>query len=379
MRKILRAGCLLVVALACLAVLAMLYTVQVRSTALAHGAALNQVTAWIPTSWDSERARNSWEAHQAHIQELSPVWYQLGESGDGTIERYDGACDTALVQEAHDGDALVIPLINNCYADGFDATPVSTVIHSSILRAVHVALLVSETLTCNYDGIDIDYESLDGTSDREPFSLFVEELAAALHAEGKLLSATVHPKTAEPGSWNGPRAQDWARVGAAADRFRVMTYAYSWQTGPPGPIAPLFWMENVAAFASSVVRSDKIYLGIHFYGLDWGAGPAAVLEWEGAQDLTTMHSATRQWAAENTAGRAIAEPWFTYTAGSTQHEAWYADGASVAARLHLVERYGLGGVAVWRLGGEDPANWTAIAAILHPASRLHLPLLLSYP
>ena len=64
---------------------------------------------------------------------------------------------------------------------------------------------------------------------------------------------------------------------------------------------------------------------------------------------------------------ALSEPWFTYTDDLGQsHEVWYADGASVAARLALVQRYGLGGIAVWRLGGEDPASWSAIATTLHP-------------
>jgi len=37
----------------------------------------------------------------------------------------------------------------------------------------------------------------------------------------------------------------------------------------------------------------------------------------------------------------------------------------LAARLRLAQQYGLGGIAVWRLGGEDPANWSAIGDALH--------------
>jgi hypothetical protein len=49
-----------------------------------------------------------------------------------------------------------------------------------------------------YDGIDIDYESLD-PADRDAFSLFVEELANALHAEGKVaLCRFVRAKNAQP-------------------------------------------------------------------------------------------------------------------------------------------------------------------------------------
>jgi len=375
-RKALRTGCLLTIALAGLTLLTALYAVQVRSTS----PPLNRVAAWMPTSWDAARARASWEAHRDQIQELSPVWYQLDAEADGSINRYGGACDSVLVEEAHTSGTLVIPLINNYYAGiGFDPSPVSTVVHSPTLRAAHIAALVSETLACGYDGIDIDYESLNGLDDREPFSLFVEELAQALHEEGKLLSVTVHPKTAEPGTWAGPRAQDWSRIGAAADRFRVMTYGYHWRTSPPGPIAPLFWMRDVAEFAIGEVGPHKVYLGIHFYGLDWGDGGATSLEWEGVQDLIAATGAQRRWEEVDAEGRHVAEPWFTYTVGSVQHEVWYADGESVAARLSLVREYGLGGVVLWRLGGEDPANWAFIAAALHPTGRVYLPLLVSPP
>jgi len=339
---------------------------------------LNRVAAWLPTSWDSARARVSWEANRDHIQELSPVWYQLDASGDGSINSYAGARDTALVDEAHAQSALVIPLINNAYAGtGFDPTPVSTMIHDPAHRAAHVTTLVSETLTYGYDGIDIDYESLNGLADRYAFSLFIEELAVALHDHDKLLSIAVHPKTSEPGPWDGPKAQDWRRIGAAVDRFRVMTYGYHWSTSEPGPIAPLWWMEDVMAFATSVVPPNRVYVGLHFYGYDWvdTSGNSAV--WESIQALINAYGAVPQWQGTDAWGRAVAEPWFTYTDSLGQpHEVWYSNGASIAARLELVREYGLGGIAAWRLGGEDPANWSAIATTLHPTSLIYLPIAL---
>lgn len=328
---------------------------------------LNRVAAWMPSSWDSVRAHASWENHRASIHELSPVWYQLDRSGSGVINAYDGARDTALVEQAHAQSTLVIPLINNSYNGvGMDAAPVSTMMHNPARRAAHIDTLVNEILTYGYDGIDVDYESLGGASDRDAFSTLVEELAAALHANGKLLSITVHPKTFEPGSWNGPQAQDWRRIGVAADRVRVMTYAYHGSASEPGPIAPLWWMEDVMRFATSVVPPNKVYAGIHFYGHDWTDGSSSSVTWETTHELTTTYGAIRKWQGSGGWRHTVAEPWLTYTDDAGQrHEVWYADGESIRARLGLVESYGLGGVVVWRLGGEDPANWRAIDAALH--------------
>ncbi len=354
---------LLIALFVCLLSLFLIYRAQSDSPP-----PLNRVAAWMPTAWDSNRARASCETNRVHIQELSPVWYQLDASGGGAINTYTGARDVALVDEAHAQFALVIPLINNHYAStGFDATPVSAMIHDPARRAAHVTALVSETLTYGYDGIDIDYESLNGLTDRDAFSLFVEELAGALHAHGKLLSIAVHPKTSEPGSWDGPKAQDWARIGAAVDRLRVMTYGYHWSTSESGPIAPLWWMDDVMEFATSVVAPNNVYAGLHFYGHDWVGSSGSGVVWEDVQTLVNIYGVTPQRQETDAHGRAVAEPWFTYTDSLGQpHEVWYADGASIAARLGLVQKYGLGGVAVWRLGGEDPDNWSAIAAVLNP-------------
>jgi spore germination protein YaaH len=325
---------------------------------------LNRVAAWMPSSWDGDRARASWEANRIHIHEISPVWYQLDSGGSGSINPYAGARDAALVEQAHAQGTLVIPLINNFYNGvGVDATPVSTVLHDPARRAVHIEVLVNEVLTHRYDGIDIDYESLNGASDRDGFSLFVEELAAALDAHGKLLSVTVHPKTYEPGGWSGPQAQDWKRIGASADRVRVMTYAYHGCTSEAGPIAPQWWMEDVMVHATSIIPPNKVYAGIHFYGHDWSDGSCESVTWKTARERSTAYAGFRQWEGSSGWGHDVAEPWFTYTdAAGQQHEVWYADGESVRARLALVEKYGLGGIAVWRLGGEDPAKWRAISA-----------------
>ena len=335
---------------------------------------LNRVAAWMPSSWDNQRAYTSWRAHQAHIQELSPVWYQLDRSGSGALVPYAGARDHTLVEEAHANGTLIIPLVNNYYADtNFDPAPVGAVIYNAAQRTAHIEALVDEVLAYDYDGIEIDYESLNGMQDREAFSIFIEELANALHAHGRLLSVAIHPKTAEPGPWEAPQAQDWARIGAAADRFRIMAYGYHWAGGDPGPIAPLWWMEEVLDLATALVPYHKVYVGLHCYGLDWSASGTSSLTWDSAQEIIAAYGIQPQW--EHSAGwrSPVAEPWFTYTdAAGIEHEVWYADQASIAARLALVEDYGLGGVALWRLGGEDPAIWEAIAVTL-PATETPLP------
>ena len=99
-----------------------------------------------------------------------------------------------------------------------------------------------------FDGIDIDYEILDA-ADREAFSVFIEELGDALHEQGKLVSVTVHAKTDDLGPWGGTQAQDWARLGKAADEFKIMTYDFHNGASEAGSIAPIDWVSDVLRYA----------------------------------------------------------------------------------------------------------------------------------
>ena len=51
--------------------------------------------------------------------------------------------------------------------------------------------------------------------------------------------------------WSGPQAQDWQRLGAAVDFFKIMTYDFHYSTSEPGPIAPLAWVDEVLDFAAT--------------------------------------------------------------------------------------------------------------------------------
>jgi spore germination protein YaaH len=43
---------------------------------------------------------------------------------------------------------------------------------------------------------------------------------------------------------------------------------------------------------------------------------------------------------------------------------WFATSRSLEAKLGLVQQLDLAGIAIWRLGGEDPQNWQVIRSKL---------------
>ncbi len=304
-----------------------------------------EVTLWAPYLGFLEQ--QTLVDNAGPIGEVNFVWYELDAGGSitGDVQSPQG------MEAARAAGLRIVPSIQNA---GFNREAVAAIIHDPARRAQHVQDLVALVTANGFDGLDLDYESLN-PEDRDDFSLFVEELAAALHARDKLLSIAVHPKTEEPGTWNGPQAQDYARLGAAVDEFKIMTYDYHWSTSEAGPIAPLDWVDQVLAYAATVVPPEKTYLGVPFYGYDWTGSTGEPLNWRQATKLASQNNAELQRDASS------GEAWFTY--GDGRHTVYFNDAETLRQRLQAAfERHpALAGVAIWALGGEDPENWTIIS------------------
>ena len=310
--------------------------------------------------WDQSRGFDAIVANADVFSEISPFWYHV--ASDGRVVPYttgSGATyeDAEILSFLQSRGILVIPTVANIVDGVWNGPLVSAIIADPALTATNITSLVDLAVARGYDGIDLDYEDLRAT-DRAAVTAFVEQLAAALHGQGKLLTINVYAKTSEPGSWDGPQAQDWWALGQAADEVRIMTYEYSWSTSAPGPISPIGWVTDVIGFARTAIQASKIMQGIPFYGYDWVGRTGTDLVWSGAMSLAAQYSATINWDS------ASESPWFEYVATSTRHTVWFENAASVAAKLTVTTAHDIAGVTLWRLGGEDPGNWTAIRSAL---------------
>ena len=307
-----------------------------------------QVSAWVPY-WDRARVHASFAAHIADLDQVSFFWYEV--QPDGSVGAFPGAEDTTLLTLARDHNLRVLATITN----DFDGPRIAALLADDEARAAHIQAIVSLVERMAYDGVDLDYEALPAEA-RDGFSALIESLAQALHAQDKLLSVAVHAKTDDQGTWHGPRAQDWARLGAAVDEFKVMVYDYHWGTSPPGPMAPLHWIDDVLTYAQKTVPAKKTWLGLPFYGRDWSEQQGKGLVWAGAEGLIQQHQPAIHRDPPS------GELFFSYTVGDMQHTVYIPDAQAIADKIRLARQRhpDIAGLAIWRLGGESPEQWAAI-------------------
>lgn len=230
------------------------------------------ISGWVPY-WAATDGRAGFSNAQVApmFKDVSPFFYSA--QPDGSIALVGSATQLKLtVDAAHAKGLTVLPSIT----DGSGQWMMATVILASVDgRAQHVQNIVDLVMAQGFDGIDLDYEGFafaDGSaswpSTKPVWDAFVTDLAAALHAKGKLLSITIPPTWMDTGVLRGYWVYDPQTMGAVADRVRLMVY--DWSVSSPGPISPMSWVNLVIAYNDPIVPNGKLQLGVPSYGRNWG-------------------------------------------------------------------------------------------------------------
>ncbi|SDH04968.1 glycosyl hydrolase family 18 protein [Pseudonocardia oroxyli] len=316
----------------------------------------SEVVAAVPY-WDLDDGLSSLARNRTAIDLVTPWWYGLAPDGTVVSDLPGGAAEEErALQVAREGGTRLLPTVASTHGGSWAPQVVRDVLHDDARLRAHVEALVALAASRDFAGLQLDYEDLDA-GDRGVFTEFVAQLAGALHAQNRQLYVTVHPKTDDAGYDGRNLAQDYAAIGRSADRIVLMAYDWHWQDSTPGPIAPDDWVEPVIRYAVTQVPPDKLMLGVGLYGYDWPAtGRGAPVVWREAMALAAAAGTTPQ----RDAGGAMH---FAYTAADgVTHEVWFEDAESVEPKFALARQYGLAGVELWRLGGEDPAVWPLLGA-----------------
>lgn len=294
------------------------------------------------------------------VGEVCTDWWHV--RSDGSLAA-DSTAVAGYVAEAHALGLKVLATITNRPDNQkpFDPALAKPVIATAQARARFAGVLVDLCAREGYDGIDIDFESLD-PADRDAFSAFMEALAERLHAAGKILSVAVYDKQTEfpTGSEAGARAaEDYKAIGAVADEFKVLTFGEHGSFTGPGPIASPEYVAKVLDYAQSQVDPSKVFVAVPFFGFDWGGRTPRYLTWTAAQRLIAQYGPAVKRSASG-------EPYFEYQAAGVTHTVYFQDRTSIQRKTEfaLDRKPEIGGMSIWVMGIEDPGFWPAIGGLL---------------
>lgn len=284
------------------------------------------------------------------LQVISPTWFSVADN-EGRISNL---ADAAYVKWAHDHNYQVWALFSN----GFDADRTTKVLATYDLRMKLIKQLLGFAQTYKLQGINIDFENV-YLKDKENLVQFVRELTPFMHEQGLSVSIDVTPKSTNE-MWS--MFYDRPALAKVVDYMMLMAYDEYWATSPKsGSVSSLPWTERsvTTLLTTDKVPPSKLVLGVPLYTRQWTeetkngklTATSKTLTMSQAQAIIKDKKLTPTFLPET------GQNYVEYKDGEKLIRIWLEDEVSIKARMDLVAKYDLAGVATWRRGFELPATW----------------------
>jgi chitinase len=212
------------------------------------------------------------------------------------------------------------------------------------LRGTLIQNLVAEVQKYNLDGVDVD---LEGTDIDGNYEAFVTELAQALHAKQKLITAAIAVYYKD---------QFTDKALAQYDFVNVMSYDRTgpWQPEKPGPHATYAnAVEDLDYFGiERKIAAQRMNLGVPFYGYGYGPELTSPATSKNYKDIVAAFP-----GAENT------DEWKM----ANGHILYYNGVPTIRLKTQLA-RTKASGIMIWELRGDSKGKKSLLKNI-HTASK----------
>ena len=290
-------------------------------------------------------------ANTKGLNVISPTWFKLSDN-EGNFTSFASA---DYVEKAHGMGLEVWALVENIeYKDSID---MYQILSSTTTRRKLIDALVAEVQQYGIDGINVDFEQI-SMDCGEHYIEFIRELSVSCRKNGIVLSVDNYVPTGYTDHY------DRREQGIVADYVIIMGYDEHYAGSPEaGSVASINYVENGIADTVSQVPANKVINAIPFYTRIWETTGSSIssqaVGMEMAEEYVAAHNIDVEWNEET------CQKYGEYTSGDTLYQVWLEDEESIRVKLNIMEKYGIGGVAAWRLGFEKPEIWDEIETYLN--------------
>ena len=293
------------------------------------------------------------------INVISPSWFKLRDN-EGNISSY---ASSSYVDYCHSHGVEVWAMVKNLDLDSENIDITYILTHTSARQNL-VNQIISQALQYNLDGINIDFEELNGDAIGDGYIQFLRELSIKCENNDIILSTDV----LIPESYN--EVYKYGEQVDFVDYVIVMTYdQHTGQRTGEGSVAALNWVEEcLNNTLGEGVPADQLVMTAPFYTRLWKLTPSIEDSLENQPyKITRQHlslDAGKRWMQNN-----VSEPiwledcnqWYgEIQKGSTIYKLWLEDETSIEGRLQLMQEYNLAGIAFWSTDWYNTSIWDVI-------------------
>lgn len=282
------------------------------------------------------------------INVISPTWFSV-TGAEGTISSLASA---DYVKLAHEKGLEVWGLIDNFNKD------VSTLdtLSNRTSREHLIQKLIEEAARVGLDGINVDFETL--TQEEAPhFIQFIRELSISCRKNNLVLS--IDDPVPQFTSFYNRKEQ-----GIVADYVIIMGYdEHTDGTEKAGSVASLPFVEEGIQQTLKEVPKNKVINGVPFYTRLWftdnaGTVTSEIMGMDQADKIVAEMGMEKYWNKD------VSQNYAELATDNGLYQIWLEDEQSLDAKMQLIQKYELGGVAEWKLGFERADVWNTISQYL---------------
>jgi len=311
-----------------------------------------------------------------------------GFVGDSGWSTWNSSAFTSFLSVAHEhGTRVLLTIILQDFSPN---TPTMCAGLSHYANTVAATLI--EVKARGVDGVNIDYEGLNGscgTPDanyaQHAMTNFVQKMRAGLGSSYYLSVDTYASSAVDGYGFFDPNGMK-----TYVDSFFVMAYDLEYSNyhyspvscsrfclGPTSPLSAYYYNDaSIGAQYVSLVGASKVVLGVPYYGRKACVGSAVANAYPTSSIVADSYLDAVGEASyyetkpgsyvvhreERSAGMERWDTWYNTTLGCTR-ELYFDDAVSLGKKYDLVNTDNLRGVGIWTLnyGGGAPELWTALA------------------
>ena len=280
---------------------------------------------------------------------IAPTWLTL-TSTDGS---FSNLCSSDYVTKAHNAGIKVWAVVDNFNSSDFAATDDSyTLLSNTAVRQKLASELVSSVTAVGADGLNVDFELL-STESGPHFAQFIRELSIECRKASIALSVDNYVPKAYSELYHREVQ------GKVADYVVIMGYdEYNTSSEEAGPVASSSFVDDGIAKTLEDVDKSKLINAIPLYTRIWttkdGTLNSQAVGMSDASAFVANHSLEGSWDESSGYNYYYGED------GSGSHQVWLEDLDSIKAKLDIMKKYELAGVAFWRLGFDESGVWDAV-------------------
>jgi len=293
---------------------------------------------WDPASYASLEKNGTILTH------IAPEWFSI----TGVPPVLTAKPDERVLAYVQDHGVKLMPQVTNLHRQWHPEAIESLLMADAQKQRAFCEELVSGLRDIDAAGAVLDFQEVD-PSYRDAFSDFLETIGTVFHESDLELWLCIPPG-------DDIALYNLDELAQSVDRFVALLYDENGEDDSPGPIASMHWFRTWLDVLTAHGQPSQWVVGIGSYGYDWQDGESA--DTLSFADCMARAAYALEGVLEDDAE--LHGPHFTYTVSGRVHTVWFLDAVTLFNHLTYASSKGTGGIALYRLGCEDPGVWEVL-------------------